>query len=906
MKRALSLVALTTVLGFPALLFADSCSTQGYSVFIVNGIFNTQEKADEGSDKLKDLLGDSLNKEALTVRSAYNPTHIAGLGDVVQAVTQAFNQPVSNFDRDTILHRIHSQLKTQKILLVGHSQGTFYTNELYKYLTTHGVPKESIGVYNIATPASYVEGGGGYVTSTNDKIINLVRNTEVDGNLSIHLNSYYVLGNTVNSALRANITVPKEPGYDQSDFGGHKLSVYLDGAAPRIMSDIDASLRRLKASGGSSSESCFEPPVEDISYKAKSLFYAMVDPLAEGTKTVAVATRNGAEGFTDYVAAGINDTKSFAQSVFKNLASANNSSTNQAAAAVLATPVITTKPVPQNAPKPPPAPVTKVTVQTPSQADSVKLPVQSPDMEKAPEENNREPVAPAVVSTAGFGGGQPSSPQQQDPTMVALSITAPANNALVATSSVVLVGTADVGALVTASFNSLSATTTADGAGEWTVQLTLLEGTTTVTVSAVDAAGKSSAVLSRDIVVDTMAPTAPTLGILECASTIVTGLCVVPITAATLDWSDSGADHYRIFRDGGYVASFIATSSTQAISTNATSSFEVVAYDLAGNAATSSAVNIYALSQSVIINEIGWGGTDTGSVSGQQWIELKNMSAFMIDLSHVVISRSGGAEIALAGASIPAHGGLVVEQTDIAFTGTNKLVTPFSDLSTVAAEQLAITWRGTLLDASPAVSTCSSWCSGGLNVSIGTNVSGVAGFTSSLSMERVTNAADGTLASSWQSTDSYNAAFWGTPNVENSSGLPESGVICSAGGLLVPSATTRPYDTGNVSCTYLMKFISSGTTGAPRYAGLYMGTVGSSTVINAHFFSKSMQRESTDVVPPGTPAGTEFFFVIYEAPTWMDAVTPFGMYFTKGSDPANGGAPPPHGNYVTIPFVYQP
>ncbi|MFA7310048.1 MAG: hypothetical protein WC050_04040, partial [Candidatus Paceibacterota bacterium] len=93
---------------------------------------------------------------------------------------------------------------------------------MYNYLVDHGVPKKSIAVYNVATPESFVSGGGGYLTSTNDKVINDVRDKEVNGNLQVYVNSYYVhTSNVVNSALRANITLPKEPDWDENTNAGH-------------------------------------------------------------------------------------------------------------------------------------------------------------------------------------------------------------------------------------------------------------------------------------------------------------------------------------------------------------------------------------------------------------------------------------------------------------------------------------------------------------------------------------------------------------------------------------------------------------------------------------------------------------------------------------------------------------
>jgi len=65
--------------------------------------------------------------------NGYNESHIGGFGDLIESASQLFNYPISNYDRDNILRQIYPEITTRKILLVGHSQGTFYTNEIYDY-----------------------------------------------------------------------------------------------------------------------------------------------------------------------------------------------------------------------------------------------------------------------------------------------------------------------------------------------------------------------------------------------------------------------------------------------------------------------------------------------------------------------------------------------------------------------------------------------------------------------------------------------------------------------------------------------------------------------------------------------------------------------------------------------------
>ncbi|MDP2648836.1 MAG: hypothetical protein Q8P19_02960, partial [bacterium] len=213
----------------------------------------------------------------------------------MESVTQAFGKPISQFDLKTILTQIHPEVTTRKILLVGHSQGSFYVNEIYDYLITHGVPKQSIGVYAVATPASYVAGGGGYVTSTNDTVINNVRDKEVGGNTRIYADSHYTIGGVVASALRANITIPPEDGWATDARAGHAFSgVYLKGVPARIVHDINAELSKLSVpDAGDAQEGCFTPPEPTLGYKAEQAFFDVGDPLASAVKTVATPALKG-------------------------------------------------------------------------------------------------------------------------------------------------------------------------------------------------------------------------------------------------------------------------------------------------------------------------------------------------------------------------------------------------------------------------------------------------------------------------------------------------------------------------------------------------------------------------------------------------------------------------------------
>ncbi|MDD5164861.1 MAG: DUF2341 domain-containing protein, partial [Patescibacteria group bacterium] len=257
------------------------CNGKGYTIVYVNGIFTPTEKlADADRNKLSDKYKEYFDISNINFITGYNPSHLAGLGDLVQAASQILENPISDFDLKTILQRIHPQINTKKILLVGHSQGTFYTNELYNYLINNGIPKESIAVYNVATPADFVAGNGLYLTSQNDKVVNNVRN--VAKNVK------------AKQPLPQNINIPLN---EQNDPKGHSFSsVYLNSAPKRIISEINNVLKNLDNTQqvtNTSDSGCFNLPDQNFSYKTQKLIYLVADPVSNGIVKAGVVTYNG-------------------------------------------------------------------------------------------------------------------------------------------------------------------------------------------------------------------------------------------------------------------------------------------------------------------------------------------------------------------------------------------------------------------------------------------------------------------------------------------------------------------------------------------------------------------------------------------------------------------------------------
>src|SRR3989344_79128 len=290
MKNKLKSLLLFVII-VPSSVFA--CSLDGATAIYVNGIFTDEAKAKEDTRILNKEFYRNTNREDVKIINGYNPSHFAGLGDAVQVASQALGSSINTFDRDTILMQIHPEVQTQKILLVGHSQGTFYTNELYDYLVQNGVPKKSIAVYNLATPASFVSGGGPYLTSANDNLIRKVRELAA--------------ATDVSQPLDSNIIIPISKPETSELWRGHAFSgEYLAGAPAKIISTIDEALNELEASDNVLAEGgCFTPPPKNLAYKAQELVFAVGDSAVFAVVDGGKAVKDGTLAITNTLSSGL-------------------------------------------------------------------------------------------------------------------------------------------------------------------------------------------------------------------------------------------------------------------------------------------------------------------------------------------------------------------------------------------------------------------------------------------------------------------------------------------------------------------------------------------------------------------------------------------------------------------------
>src|SRR3989344_5883067 len=264
----------------PVFAFAqtgDVCSSTGYTILTINGILTNEDKAIENKDKLRDLLDSKYNNEPLKVDYLHNEKHFAGGGDIAKTIAQMMNdgKEVDDYDLTEMLKSASEKVKTRKLLVVGHSQGNFYANAFYK---KSGVPADSISVYSVATPSSYVAGGGEYITSETDKMI----------------------AGLVARVLRKDILPPntriEEVANDTGLTAGHSFSdVYLKYRGAEIVGGIEAALGKLKSepsyiprnvgTSENTTTTCIPAPADTLAHKATGLMFAVADPVANEAKS---------------------------------------------------------------------------------------------------------------------------------------------------------------------------------------------------------------------------------------------------------------------------------------------------------------------------------------------------------------------------------------------------------------------------------------------------------------------------------------------------------------------------------------------------------------------------------------------------------------------------------------------
>ena len=278
-----------------------ACSSDGYTIITMNGIFTNEDDAVKNKNSLQDLLPKKYKNEKLNIDFVWNQTHLAGLGDILKAIEQKLfdSETVDDYDLREMWRDAAEKVTTQKLLLVAHSQGNFYANSFYDVVTRPtqtttaevapppggttsraltAVPKESIGVYGVANPSGRVAGGGQWLTSDTDKVI-----------------AGIVAKTPGRSIMTPNTHIELLPDDDQL---GHSFTtVYLRHRGAEIVSGIQSSLDKLQAYNAQDSlvpqgslvrGPCLAPPPLTLAHKIEGVALAVADPVAQGTKVAIV------------------------------------------------------------------------------------------------------------------------------------------------------------------------------------------------------------------------------------------------------------------------------------------------------------------------------------------------------------------------------------------------------------------------------------------------------------------------------------------------------------------------------------------------------------------------------------------------------------------------------------------
>jgi len=219
--------------------------------------------------------------EPITVNFLLNPSHLSGLQDLTDSLIQKYfnDATVDDYDFNNMWTDASSKVATQKLLLVGHSQGNFYANRFYDTWvnTVGGVPRQSLAVYGVANPDGRVAGGGAWLTSDTDLAIAKLVSLAPGRNI-----------------VKPNVHIALASG---DDFWGHNFdSIYMKYQGTRIVSDVEKALDGLANNDMQSvSGLCIAPPKTGVAHAIEAGVYALADPLAKGIGgTVATAAQQTA------------------------------------------------------------------------------------------------------------------------------------------------------------------------------------------------------------------------------------------------------------------------------------------------------------------------------------------------------------------------------------------------------------------------------------------------------------------------------------------------------------------------------------------------------------------------------------------------------------------------------------
>jgi parallel beta-helix repeat protein len=686
-------ISIVMTVFLPLFVFGQTnniCSTNGYTVATINGVFTDEDGAIINKKALEYFLPRAYHGENLTIDYLLNPPHLGGIGDIMKSIEQGIfdKETINDYDLVEMLKSASEKVHTQKLLLVAHSQGNFYANSFYDTVAIQegSVSQESMGVYSVATPASRVAGGGKWLTSDTDKVI-----AGVVG----HVPFKKIMSPNTHIELKS-----------EDDSTGHDFAkVYLKYRGSQIVSDIQSSLDALKTHEVTNKTPCVIPPELTRAHKITGAVFAIVDPTAsKSISTVGTLAKETYQTGTALVKS--------VTSAAHTLASVFNTSSKQQASAVAE--IVNTDNSSGQEPNDMSAPLLAEENQAYSKDDILALEQkvlfaieQTKTLEVAFSElaraeqnslitttltekdyvggstdavvdtsgaNTKKAIqfTPQTTAPPGFGGGgevtlRQSKPPADTPTATqtqadttppsAPALTAPADFFQTFTStSIIFYGTAEAESVISTDISS--ATTTTAQSGEWSLALSFNQGSTTARFFATDNSDNISVATSASLYIDSIAPQTQTPAITECANSLAVNGCLVATTTLSVSWAAPEASDFSHFliNNNGTVSTTTATSTTAIAINNATYSFALATIDTSGNASATTTATADISTLPVVINEVAWGGTFVSAAD--EWVELYNKTGSEINLSGWALYTADGSPYADGTPYIPLSGSI--------------------------------------------------------------------------------------------------------------------------------------------------------------------------------------------------------------------------------------------------------
>src|ERR1700729_59218 len=108
--RKLLLLLFLILFIIPVSAHASDCNDSGFTVIYVNGILTNKDAAKKDKDLLEKLFISRTKRTDTDFINGFNPSHLAGAGDVLDSMMQAYGDTSVDYDLTNILGQVNSKL----------------------------------------------------------------------------------------------------------------------------------------------------------------------------------------------------------------------------------------------------------------------------------------------------------------------------------------------------------------------------------------------------------------------------------------------------------------------------------------------------------------------------------------------------------------------------------------------------------------------------------------------------------------------------------------------------------------------------------------------------------------------------------------------------------------------------